>query len=80
MTEQEVSDILKAINELKVEVKKNRQLLVGNGDRNAVLPRLDKLELFIAGVPTWRRFGELLQPVVNALIIAGLVYLIFGSA
>ena len=61
MTEREAAEIL-------AEIRKLRLLIVGNGDQNAVLPRLQALEFFIKGL-------KLLLPIATALIIAGLVWL-----
>ncbi len=72
MTEREVGQILKAIEKLQASVDENHLLLVGNGNQNAVLPRLQALEFIIRAL-------KLLLPIVTALIIAGLMWAIFGS-
>ena len=89
MTENEVAQIIKAIKSLEDRVETNqlehRRLIMGNGDPRAILPRLQKtesrlqkLEEFILGVPTWQRFGEkILTPALTAIITAGLMYAIF---
>lgn len=80
MTEREAVEIMAAIKELRDEIYKLRQLVIGNGNENAILPRLHAVELFIKSVPTWQRFGDrILTPVITAAITAGLMWVIFGS-
>lgn len=69
MTDQEAAEIL-------AEIRKLRLLIVGNGDQNAVLPRLQALEFFTK----WLKNGlKVLLSILTALIIAGLMFVIFGS-
>ncbi len=65
MTDQEAAEIL-------VEIRKLRMLIVGNGDRNAVLPRLQALEYLAKAL-------KLLLPVISTVVIALILYAIFGS-
>ena len=78
MIENEVAQILKALdrietsnNIIEANQDKLRILVVGNGDDRAVLPRLRSLEFFVK-VLKW------LSPILTALIIAALMYAIFG--
>lgn len=93
MTGPEANQIMGAIKELKAEIYKQRQLIVGNGNPNAVLPRLQNSETRLTALeketsetrkvqPFIRALiagSKALQPIVNAILIAGLLYLIFGS-
>ena len=80
MTENEVAQILRAIEKLEHKVDNQHHLVVGNGSSNAVLPRLRELELTMVNVPTWQRIGEkFLTPIVTAISTAGLMYLLFGT-
>ena len=72
MTENEVAQILKALDRIESNQDRLRILVVGNGDDRAVLPRLRSLEFFVK-VLKW------LSPILTALIIAALMYAIFGS-
>ena len=64
MTEQEAAEIL-------IEIRKLRLLIVGNGDENAVLPRLRALEFLAKAL-------KLLIPIITLLIGTGLALIIFG--
>ena len=80
MTENEVGQILRAIEKLEAKVDNNHHLMVGNGSSSAILPRLRELELVMGNVPTWQRIGEkFLTPIVTAISTAGLLYLLFGA-
>ena len=72
MTEREAVEIMGAIKEQSVEIRKLRLLIVGNGDDTAVLPRLQALEYLAKAL-------KLLLPVFTALVIAALTWAIFGS-
>ena len=72
MTENEVAQILKALDRIESNQDRLRILVVGNGDDRAVLPRLRSLEFFVK-VLKW------LSPILTALIIAALMYAIFGQ-
>jgi hypothetical protein len=72
MEEQEATQIMAAIKEQSAEFRKLRLLIVGNGNKDAVLPRLQALEYLAKAL-------KLLIPVITTLIIAGLMYAIFGS-
>jgi len=71
MNGNEAAQIMRALDRIEGKVDDNHHLLVGNGDPNAVLPRLQTLELFVRG-------AKLLTPILTALITAGLMYAIFG--
>ena len=72
MTENEVAQILKALDRIENNQDRLRILVVGNGDDRAVLPRLRSLEFFVK-VLKW------LSPILTALIIAALMYALFGQ-
>ena len=92
MTEREVGQILKAIDRLEKLIGENHILLVGNGDRDAVLPRLNATENRLTllevtasetkkvqpAINAIKAGWELAQPILYAVIIAGILYLIFG--
>jgi hypothetical protein len=65
MTDQEAAEIL-------IEIRKLRMLIVGNGDQDAVLPRLQALEYLAKAL-------KLLLPIITALIVTGLALTIFGK-
>ncbi len=65
MTEQEAAEIL-------VEIRKLRLLIVGNGNKDAVLPRLQALEFLAKAL-------KLLVPIITLLIGTGLALMIFGK-
>lgn len=65
MTEREAAEIL-------VEIRKLRMLIVGNGDEDAVLPRLQALEYLAKAL-------KLLIPIITLLIGTGLALIIFGN-
>ncbi len=64
MTEQEAAEIL-------VEIRKLRLLIVGNGNKDAVLPRLQALEFLAKAL-------KLLVPIITLLLGTGLALMIFG--
>ena len=72
MTENEVAQILKALDRIETNQDKLRLLVVGNGNERAVLPRLRSLEFFVK-VLKW------LSPIITVLISGALMYAIFGS-
>ena len=72
MTENEVAQILKALDRIETNQEKLRLLVVGNGNERAVLPRLRSLEFFVK-VLKW------LSPIITVLISGALMYAIFGS-
>ena len=72
MTENEVTQIIKHLNRIEDKIDKDHFLLVGNGNERAVLPRLRSLEFFMK-VLKW------LSPILTALIIAALMYAVFGQ-
>ena len=72
MTENEVAQILKALDRIETNQDRLRILVVGNGDDRAVLPRLRSLEFFVK-VLKW------LSPIITALIISALLYAVFGQ-
>jgi hypothetical protein len=72
MTENEVAQIIKILDRIENEQARQRILLIGNGDNQAILPRLQTLEMFVRGL-------KLLLPIVTALIIAGIMFAVFGS-
>ncbi len=72
MNGNEAAQIIKNQDRLEAKVDKIHLLLVGNGNERAVLPRLRTLEFFMK-VLKW------LSPIISALIIAGLMYAIFGT-
>ena len=92
MTGPEANQIMGAIKELKAEFYKLRQLIVGNGDRDAVLPRLNDAENRLASLEVTASETKKVQPVINAafwaakvsqhiikaITVAGILYLIFG--
>ncbi len=72
MTERGEAKILAAIERLERKVDRDHVLLVGNGDSNAIIPRLQALEFFVKG-------AKLLTPVLTGVVTAGVMYAIFGT-
>ena len=70
MTERDVAQIIKMLDRIETEQARQRLLLVGNGDANAILPRIQALEFLV-------KIGKYLIPilvtVVAALIIKALI-------
>ena len=72
MTEHDAVEIMGAIKEQSAEIRKLRLLIVGNGDHRAVLPRLQALEYLAKAL-------KLLLPVITAIVVALIMWAIFGQ-
>ena len=71
MTENEVAQIIKILDRIETEQAKQRQLLIGNGDSNAILPRIQALEYLVT-------IGKYLIPIITAVLIALLLNAVLG--